>query len=58
MEHLPPDDIPDDVCADAKQHREWGVRVIEAVQQNFHNLPAVLLFHPPVIISSVQKACG
>ena len=58
LHQLLPDDLPHDLRVDAEQLGDGGVRVVEAIQQNFHNLPAVLLFHPPVIISSVQKACG
>ena len=31
-QHFLPDDLPDDLVADAKQHGEWGVAIVEAVQ--------------------------
>ena len=34
VQHLLPDDLAHDLRADAKQVGEWGVRVVEAVQQN------------------------
>ena len=33
-QHLLPDDLAHDLSADAEQLGEWGVRVVEAVQQN------------------------
>ena len=33
-QHLLPDDFPHDLRADAEQLGEWGVKVVEAVQQN------------------------
>ena len=50
-QHLLPDDLPDDLGADAEQHGERAVGVVEAVQQNFHH-PSLLLSYQPVMISS------
>ena len=49
MEHLPvpnqhplPDDLPKNIRADASQHGEWAVGIVEAVQQNLRHLSLLL----------------
>ena len=55
VQHLLPDDLPHDLCAYAKQHGEWGVRVIEAVQQNLWHLSFLLPYQPGKIRMSLRK---
>ena len=42
-----PNDLPDDLSADAKQHEEWGVGIVEAVQQNLGHLSLLLSYFQP-----------
>ena len=45
-QHLLPDDLAHDLRADAEQVGEWGVRVVEAVQQNLGHLSLLLPYQP------------
>ena len=45
-QHLLPDDLAHDLHADAKQVGEWGVRVVEAVQQNLRHLSLLSPYQP------------
>ena len=45
-QHLLPDDLADDLRADAEQDGDGGVGVVEAVQQNLWHLSLLLPYEP------------
>ena len=46
LHQLLPDDLPHDLSVDAEQLGEWGVRVVEAVQQDLGYLSLLLPYQP------------
>ena len=56
-QHLLPDDLAHDLHADAKQVGEWGVRVVEAVQQNLRHLSLLSRYQPERIRNFSLKEC-
>ena len=46
LHQLLPDDLPHDLSVDAEQLGEWGVGVVEAVQQNLRHLSLLLSYQP------------
>ena len=54
---LLPDDLAHDLRADAEQVGEWGVRVVEAVQQNLGHLSLLSRYQPGRIRQFDLKDC-
>ena len=46
LDQLLPDDFSHDLHVDAQQLGDWGVRVVEAVQQNLGHLSLLLSYQP------------
>ena len=55
LDQLLPDDFSHDLHADAQQLGDWGVRVVEAVQQDLGHLSLLLPYQPPDDRSEISE---